>query len=69
MRYHVILVREEDGTYSVLVPSLPGCYSLGDTREEALQNIKDAINLHVEGLREKGWAVPEDGEELVEVDA
>ncbi len=68
MRYIVKLIKEQDGSYSVLVPSLPGCVSRGDTREEALKNVKEAIQLHVEGLKEKDWPVPND-EELVEIDA
>ena len=42
MRYKVILEKSEEG-YSVSVPGLPGCHSQGDTEEEALQNIADAI--------------------------
>ena len=68
MKYLVKLIKEEDGSYSVLVPSLPGCYSQGDTREEALENIKEAIKLHVEGLKENDWPVQNE-EELVEINA
>lgn len=59
-KYLVKLIREKDGTYSVIVPSLPGCYSRGDTREEALENVKEAIQLHIEGLEEKEMPVPEE---------
>ncbi len=47
MRYKVILEKSEEG-YSVSVPGLPGCHSQGDTEEEALQNIADAIADYLE---------------------
>ena len=47
-RLTVILEPEEDGGYSVHCPSLPGCVSQGDTREEALENIQEAIGLVLE---------------------
>ena len=48
MDYVVRLIPEEEGGYSVLVPGLPGCVSQGETREEALRNIKEAIELYLE---------------------
>ncbi|MDX1992249.1 MAG: type II toxin-antitoxin system HicB family antitoxin [bacterium] len=56
----VILYRDEDGVWIARVPSLPGCHSDGETREEALENIKEAIELYVEVLEEDGLPVPED---------
>ena len=53
----VILHPAEEGGYWVEVPSLPGCVSQGDTREEALANIKEAIELFVEALEEIGEEV------------
>ena len=44
----MILEKSEEGGYTVLVPSLPGCISEGDTRKEALDNIKEAIKLYLE---------------------
>ena len=41
MIYTVKLVAEEEGGFSVMVPGLPGCYSQGETREEALENVKE----------------------------
>jgi hypothetical protein len=46
-RYTVILERERDGGYVATVPVLPGCVSQGDTREQALENIREAIELYV----------------------
>lgn len=52
------------------MPALPGCHSQGDTRDEALANIREAIEFYVETLREAGEPVAtEAGKEFVEVDA
>jgi predicted RNase H-like HicB family nuclease len=48
MRYTVVLERELDGGYVVSVPALPGCVSQGDTRAEALSNIRQAIELYLQ---------------------
>ena len=48
MTYSVRLIQEEEGGYSVLVPGLPGCASQGETFEEAMNNIKEAISLYLE---------------------
>ncbi|MCK9307153.1 MAG: type II toxin-antitoxin system HicB family antitoxin [Methanoculleus sp.] len=48
MRLRVVLEPSEDGGYTVYVPGLPGCISEGDTREEALDNIREAIELYLE---------------------
>ena len=48
MRLRVILEPSEEGGYTVLVPSLPGCISEGNTRKKALSNIKEAIELYLE---------------------
>lgn len=70
MRYTVVLERELDGGYVVSVPALPGCVSQGDNRDEALANIREAIELYVEDCRAAGDPVPmEDGHEFVEVEA
>ena len=56
----VLLIPDETGGYWVEVPSLPGCLSEGDTMEEALANIKEAIDLHIESMIAHGKDVPED---------
>ena len=48
MKLKVILEKSEDGGYTVCVPSLPGCISEGDSREEAIANIREAIELYLE---------------------
>jgi predicted RNase H-like HicB family nuclease len=70
MRYTVILEQESDGGYVASVPALPGCVSQGDNRDEAMANIREAIELYVEDCRETGDPVPtEAGKEFVEVEA
>jgi predicted RNase H-like HicB family nuclease len=54
MKYTVILEREADGGFVVTVPVLPGCVSQGDTREEAMANIREAIEVYLEDCREVG---------------
>ncbi len=56
----VLLYPGEDGYWIVECPSLPGCISQGKTKEEALANIKEAIEVYVELLEEDGLPVPED---------
>jgi predicted RNase H-like HicB family nuclease len=48
MKFKVVLEPAEEGGYVVYVPSLPGCISEGDSKEEALTNIKEAIELYLE---------------------
>jgi predicted RNase H-like HicB family nuclease len=57
--------------WGAYVPDLPGCVAAGETREEVLQLIREAIEFHVEGLRQNGETVPEPHSfsELVEIDA
>ncbi len=58
MKY--LMVIEPTGTgFSAYSPDLPGCVSTGATREEVEQNMQEAIELHLEGLREEGYPVPE----------
>ncbi|MEX2219479.1 MAG: type II toxin-antitoxin system HicB family antitoxin [Phycisphaerales bacterium] len=58
MQYTVVIEPADDGSFSVWVPDLPGCISTGDTRDEALSNIAEAIKGHIESLREHGEPVP-----------
>ena len=65
MHYNVFLEPDPDGGYVAVVPALPGCYSQGDTVEEALANARDAIVLTIEDLRERGEPIPDPAGELV----
>lgn len=60
MKYTVVLERESDGGFVVSVPVLPGCVSQGDSREVALANISEAIELYIEDCRLSGDPVPEE---------
>jgi len=69
MSYTVILEQESDGGYVVIVPALPGCVSQGDTREEALANIREAIEMYIEDCLDAGDPVPtEAGKEYLELE-
>lgn len=68
MKYRVLIEQDEDGVFVAEVPSLPGCISQGNTREEATANIKEAITLYLESLAAHDEPVPPPiTEELVEV--
>lgn len=70
MRFTVVLEQEEDGGYVVTVPALPGCVSQGDTKAEALGNVREAIAVYIEDCRESGEHIPtESGCEIVEIEA
>jgi len=59
MRYPIV-IEPGDGShaYGVIVPDMPGCFSAGDTLDEAIANASEAILLHIEGLLEAGQSVP-----------
>lgn len=64
-----LLYPGEDGYVVAEVPSLPGCVSQGMSRDEALANVREAISLHEDVLRERGEPIPDDRVEIVEVAA
>ncbi len=64
MEYSVVVHEAEEGGYWIEVPALSGCYSQGETVDEALDNVKQAIELYLEALREEGAHIPKD-EEIV----
>ena len=65
VRVPVLVYREPTGGYSVICPSLPGCHSQGETLEDALGNVREAIELYVEVLEEDGLPIPELSEPLL----
>lgn len=65
MRLKVVLEPSEEGGYTVYVPSLPGCISEGDSKEEALANIREAIDLYLESVEDDMGHGP--GAEITEV--
>jgi len=58
MKYRVVIEAQDEGGYTVYVPSLPGCVSQGDSMQEALDNIKEAIELYLESCRERNITLP-----------
>jgi len=64
MKFKVVIREGEDGWYVVECPSLPGCVSQGKTKKEALENIKEAIELYLEPEKVQ---VTQKGERIVEV--
>ncbi|MBX3065721.1 MAG: type II toxin-antitoxin system HicB family antitoxin [Anaerolineae bacterium] len=64
----VLLYPGESGYVVAEVPSLPGCVTQGKTREEALENAKEAIETYIEALEQDGLPVPEEHTEVVALD-
>ena len=56
----VIIYHGEDGFWVAECPSLPGCISQGKTKEKAIENIKEAINVYIEALKEDNLPIPEE---------
>jgi predicted RNase H-like HicB family nuclease len=70
MRYMVVIERGET-SWGAHVPDLPGCVAVGETRAEALKLIREAIELHIDGLRRDGLPVPAPSSEgeIIEIGA
>ena len=68
MRFRVLIETDEDGVFVATCPSLHGCVSQGNTRDEALSNIRDAMAAYVASLEKHGEAIPPSvNEEVVEI--
>ena len=59
MTLQIVLEPSEDGGYTAFVPALPGCVTEGDTREEALDHLREAIELYLEPIEDDGDVGPE----------
>ncbi len=57
MKY-LIVIEQTNNNYSAYLPDVPGCIATGKTRDEARQNVVDALELHIEGLMEDGLPIP-----------
>jgi predicted RNase H-like HicB family nuclease len=55
---YVVIVEQGETSFGAYVPDLPGCVAVGESRDEAMQLIREAIELHIESLREHGEPVP-----------
>lgn len=62
--FRILLRKEPEGAYTAMVPSLPGCITWGETVEQALEMIKEAIIGYIAVLQEEGETVPDDNETL-----
>ena len=71
MKWFAIVIEKAESNYAAYVPDLPGCVATGATVEDVERLLREAIELHAEGMREDGLAVPEPSSlvEYVEVDA
>lgn len=58
LSYRILLRKEPEGGYTVMVPSLSGCVTYGDTIEEAIEMAKEAIELYIESLKEHNEEIP-----------
>ena len=65
MKVRVVLEPSDEGGYTAVVPVLPGCISEGETKDEALANIREAIELYLEPVEDDLYAIP--GVEVVEI--
>lgn len=55
---YVVIVEQGDTSFGAYVPDLPGCVAVGETRNEAMHLIREAIEMHIENLRQNGELVP-----------
>jgi antitoxin HicB len=62
--YHVVLEPDRDGGYVAVVPAFPGCYSQGETVDEAIANVKEAIALTIDDMLAHGEAIPDPSGEI-----
>lgn len=58
MNEYLVVVERAEGNFAAYLPDVPGCVTTGDTREEALALMREAISLHLRGLRDDGLPIP-----------
>lgn len=56
---YLVIIEKTDHNYSAYLPDIPGCVATGATKDEVINNLKEALILHVEGLKEDGLPIPE----------
>lgn len=62
--YRILLRKEPEGGYTVIVPSLPGCISYGESVDDAIEHAKEAIEIYIETLKEMGEEIPTERDTL-----
>ena len=68
MSKYTIVIEKAEGNYSAYCPDLPGCIATGRTEEKTIQRMKEAIEFHIEGLREEKTSIPTPSTKAVSVD-
>lgn len=68
---YTIIIEKGESSFGAYVPDLPGCVAVGETKEEVGELIKEAIEFHIEGIKEEGQSIPQavSSSELIEVAA
>jgi len=56
---YLVIIEEAEGSFGAYVPDLPGCVAVGESRDEALELIQDAIEMHLADMKERGLPLPE----------
>jgi antitoxin HicB len=64
LTYKLLLHKEPEGTYTVTVPALPGCITYGENIDHAIEMAKEAIELYISELKERGEQIPDDSKTL-----
>jgi antitoxin HicB len=64
LTYKILLTKEPEGAYTASVPVLPGCITYGDNIDHAISMAREAIEVYIEHLQEKGEPIPDDSETL-----
>lgn len=59
MRKYLIVIEKAESNFAAYSPDLPGCVATGETRDEVHANMREAIEFHLDGMREDGLAIPE----------
>jgi predicted RNase H-like HicB family nuclease len=67
-QFNIRLIPEEDGRWTAEVPALPGCVTWGNTKDEALERIREAIELYLEVVSEEGKPIPVDRSTFTRID-
>ena len=65
MNQYLVILEPTSTGYSAYSPDIPGCVSTGGTKEEAAQNMKEAVTFHLDGLKEEGLPIPQPCTEAV----
>ena len=68
MRRYAVIIEKAAANWAAYVPDLPGCITTGATRDEVSENIREAIELHIEAMREVGEPVPEPSSFAAEIE-